>query len=100
MNHARFLNKGRHHVLCEDSADDVAIQPLLHDTVYEDRHYDTRRLRHHLARLYPDEANIRRVLADAGIEAMRIPFGTSVETVWHSVLTEAEKSEKANAKGE
>lgn len=50
-------------------------------------------LRALLAELYGDEASIRRILADSGIDASHILFGSSTNT-WHAVLTEAEKNDQ------
>ena len=51
-------------------------------------------LRKVLARLFPDEADIRRISDDVGLYVGRIHFGSSALNVWHSVLTEAEKTHK------
>lgn len=51
-------------------------------------------LRALLVALYPDESSIRRVLHDVGIDPSRIKFNATTLDIWHSVLTEAEKSGK------
>ena len=51
-------------------------------------------LRDALATLYPDEASIRRVVADAGINAARIRFDTTAQNTWYFVLTEAIKMQR------
>lgn len=45
-----------------------------------------------LAHLYPDEASARRLVADAGLAADRIPFSGHAANTWHAILTEAEKT--------
>ena len=49
------------------------------------------------ADLYLDVSSIRRDLDDAGIDQSRINFNAKVIDIWHSVLTEAEKSGKIPA---
>ncbi len=49
------------------------------------------KLRTILAELYSDEASIRRVIGDAGIDSARVSFGTNAQNCWHSILTEANK---------
>ncbi|MEM7532034.1 MAG: COR domain-containing protein [Chloroflexota bacterium] len=93
----RFIEKGRIHVMCEQSAEDVDIHSLLSDTVYAESRHDSRQLRHRLAECYPDELRIRRVLADAEIAAKRIRFDGDAESVWQAVLMEAENSGRLNA---
>lgn len=53
-----------------------------------------RELRNSLAKLYGDVASTRRVIADAGIDAARIDFGSGALNIWHAVLTEAENTAK------
>ena len=48
-------------------------------------------LRNCLAKLYPDEQSIRRITADAGLDALRMTFNSTALNNWHSVLTEANK---------
>ncbi|MEM7531859.1 MAG: effector-associated domain EAD1-containing protein [Chloroflexota bacterium] len=64
---------------------------MLNNTVYIDIRRRTPKLRHHLATLYPDKEDIRRVLADAGIDPTRISLNESAETMWFNALNEAEK---------
>jgi len=54
-------------------------------------------LRQILATLYPDEANIRRIVTDSGIDLPRIVFNSTAINTWHSVLTEAEKVHQIEA---
>lgn len=51
-------------------------------------------LRDELASLYPDEASIRRVVADVGVDAARIKFNSTAQNNWHCVLEEAIKTTK------
>ena len=51
-------------------------------------------LRNILATLYSDEASIRRIVNDSGIDLLRINFNASVVNIWNSVLTEAEKHQQ------
>lgn len=53
-------------------------------------------LRTALVELYPDDASIRRVAADAGIHSSRIAFTAIAVNAWHSLLTEAEKVGRVN----
>ena len=46
-------------------------------------------LRNILANLYPDEVTIRRVVADAGIDAARLVLNSSAINNWQAVLNEA-----------
>lgn len=55
------------------------------------------KLRNVLARLFPDETSIRRIVDDAGLERQKIDFGSSAINVWHSVLMEAEKVDRVDA---
>jgi hypothetical protein len=48
-------------------------------------------LRNCLAKLYPDEQSIRRIAADAGLDASYMTFNSTALNNWHSVLTEANK---------
>lgn len=48
------------------------------------------KLRDVLTALYPDEASIRRVIADSGIGLPYIDFTPKPVNNWHSILTEAE----------
>jgi len=50
-----------------------------------------RTLRDALAQLYQDKADIRRVVADAGLNVARIDFEGSAVNSWDEVLREAEK---------
>lgn len=54
-------------------------------------------LRNALADLYPDERSIRRIIVDAGINALRINLDSAAISNWHSVLIEAEKSGQVDA---
>jgi formylglycine-generating enzyme required for sulfatase activity len=54
-------------------------------------------LRSILAHLYTNEADARRVVADAGLAADRIPFSGHATNTWHAILTEAEKSGRIDA---
>lgn len=54
------------------------------------------RLRDILAELYPSEADIRRIVDDAGLKWQRIEKSTAINT-WHSVLIVAEKTGKVEA---
>lgn len=46
-------------------------------------------LAHVLSDLYPDEASIRRILADAGIDARYIDVGGKAVSVWSAAVNEA-----------
>lgn len=48
-------------------------------------------LRQILAYLYPDEASMRRVCDDSGVDLVRIVFNSSTLNNWHAILTEAHK---------
>lgn len=52
---------------------------------------DLRRLRDILVSLYRDEADCRRVVADAGLEGRAIDFVGSAVNRWQAVLVEADK---------
>jgi len=54
-------------------------------------------LRTILAELYADEASMRRITADAGIDSSRVTFGISAQNCWHSILTEAHKTHQLDA---
>lgn len=54
-------------------------------------------LRAILAHLYTNEADARRVVADAGLAADRITFSGHATNTWHAILTEAEKSGQIDA---
>jgi hypothetical protein len=49
------------------------------------------KLRGILVKFYPEEPRVQRVIHDADIDSSRIHFGTDSQSIWHSVLTEAEK---------
>jgi hypothetical protein len=53
-------------------------------------------LRDVLAGLYPDEASMRRIAAQAGLAAGRISFSAQAVNNWHAVLTEAEHSNRVD----
>ncbi len=53
-------------------------------------------LRNALVNLYPNAADIRRVVADAGIGVGPISFEGSTVNIWHSVLVEAEKQHQVD----
>ena len=48
-------------------------------------------LRTHLTALYPDPADARRVVDDAGVTQAQIDFSGKAINNWHAILTEAEK---------
>lgn len=50
-----------------------------------------------LAHLYPDEASVRRVVADAGLAADRIAFCGHATNTWQAILSEAEKAGQMGA---
>lgn len=54
------------------------------------------KLRDVLAYLYPDELNIRRIVADAGINGARMTLNSTALNNWYSVLTEAEKTNQVD----
>jgi hypothetical protein len=54
-------------------------------------------LRKLLADFYPDEASIRRIIADSGMDAASIVLNSSAINNWQAVLTEAEKLGRINA---
>lgn len=54
-------------------------------------------LRKVLAKLYSEEADIRRVSADAGIDLTRIALNSTTINNWYAVLGEAEKSGRVDA---
>ena len=54
-------------------------------------------LRTHLAELYPDVADARRVADDAGVTTAPIDFGGKVINMWHAILTEADKHDQVGA---
>ena len=49
------------------------------------------RLRELFARLYPGRGEARRVVADAGIDSVRIDFSGPAKTLWFRIIEEAEK---------
>ena len=51
-------------------------------------------LRNILATLYSNEADIRRIGNDSGIDLRHINFNTSAINIWNAVLTEAEKHQQ------
>ena len=51
-------------------------------------------LRNALTNLYPDEASIRRLTADAGVDLSRIVLNAAAANNWHGVLVEAERNEQ------
>jgi hypothetical protein len=54
-----------------------------------------RALRHALLPLYPTEQDVRRLVADSGLQASRIAMhGQSKETAMFAVLDEAQKQER------
>jgi hypothetical protein len=53
-------------------------------------------LRDALAGLYPDEASIRRIAAQAGLALGRISFSAPAVNNWHAVLMEAERSNRVH----
>lgn len=55
------------------------------------------KLRNVLAKLYPDEASMRRISHDAGLDLTRVALNSSATNNWHSVLIEAEKLGRVNA---
>ena len=54
-------------------------------------------LRSILAHLYANEADARRIVADAGLATDRITFSGHATNTWHAILTEAEKSGRIDA---
>lgn len=60
------------------------MQPNTDNTLFAD-------LRRALAQLYSDTKSVRRVVDDAGLNAGPIDFDSSIDNVWHSILTEARK---------
>lgn len=50
-----------------------------------------------LAALYPDREESRRVVRDAGLNAMHIAFSDTALTNWSNILEEAEKRDKVQA---
>ncbi|MEZ4865498.1 MAG: effector-associated domain EAD1-containing protein [Caldilineaceae bacterium] len=55
-----------------------------------------KRLRKVLVELYPDEASMRRVVSDAGIDVSLISFDSKAVNNWHSILREAQLVHKVN----
>ncbi len=53
-------------------------------------------LRDVLAVLYDDENKSRRVVDDAGLNALNIKFSSSALDFWHDILRQAEKSQKVD----
>jgi hypothetical protein len=51
-------------------------------------------LRNSLAALYADEASLRRLLHDAGLDVARVMLTSSALNNWHAILIEAEKSNR------
>lgn len=56
-----------------------------------------RNLRDTLAKLYPDESSIRRIITDAGIASSRINLDGSAINIWQAVLSEAIKYDQVDA---
>lgn len=54
-------------------------------------------LRNTLAEFYPNEADLRRLLADARIDATRIPLNASALNNWQAICSEAEKTNQMAA---
>ncbi len=54
-------------------------------------------LRNILAKLYPDDASMRRVASDAGLNTTRIAFGSSAINNWYEILAEAQRANQVNA---
>ncbi|MEZ4868835.1 MAG: effector-associated domain EAD1-containing protein [Caldilineaceae bacterium] len=65
-----------------DSPTSQTNQPLDAPTIFA-------ALRDALATLYPEEANARVVVADAGLDARQIAFSARAQTNWHNILDEA-----------
>jgi hypothetical protein len=55
------------------------------------------RLRDLLATLYPDEASLRRLVDDAGLDLRYMALGSSSKNNWHAVLDESEKRRQTGA---
>lgn len=55
---------------------------------------DLRELREELAKLYPHEADARRVASDAGLALARIDFSGNAQVRWQSILDEARKTDE------
>lgn len=55
------------------------------------------KLRTILAKLYPDEASMRRISHDAGLDLTRVTLNSSAINNWHSILSEAEKLDRVDA---
>lgn len=51
-------------------------------------------LRNALTKLYPDEASMRRLMADAGVDLARTVLNAAPANNWHEVLVEAERNER------
>lgn len=54
-------------------------------------------VRNILVTLYPDDASIRRILADAGIDSPRIQLNSTLANNWHSVLAESARLDRIEA---
>ena len=54
-------------------------------------------VRNTLTNLYPDEPSIRRITADSGIDSSRFVLNSTPSNNWHSVLTEANKSNQVDS---
>lgn len=48
-------------------------------------------LRNSLAKLYPDEPSIRRIIDDSGIDLSRVVLNSTTANNWHNILAEVEK---------
>ncbi|MEM7534418.1 MAG: COR domain-containing protein [Chloroflexota bacterium] len=89
------LRRNRRTWSCEKSLQEVNLAVLLNDAVYSGQGNalpNNRKIRHVLSQLYPAENDIRRVMADAGLDTSRIIWGASVSNQWQAALTEAEHS--------
>ncbi|MEM7538220.1 MAG: COR domain-containing protein [Chloroflexota bacterium] len=81
---------------CQRSMEEVRVQSLLDNAVYaserDGSRYQSREMRNLLCQFYPNENDILRVMADAGLNPNRIRWGTPLDSQWYAVLTEAEHS--------
>lgn len=55
------------------------------------------KLRNSLAKLYPDEASMRRISHDGGLDLSRVTLNSSATNNWHSILNEAENVGRVDA---
>ena len=53
-------------------------------------------LRNVLAKLYPDQPSIRRIVDESGIDSLRVDLGSTTINNWHFILIEAEKNDCIN----